>query len=189
MTLIDNSAPKDGEATAATVVENGYGEQSSFSPFDMTYAAPHIFWLLLSFGLLFLVLWKIILPRLASTLEERNDRIADDLDQAATMKSNADAADRAYLSALADSKTKAHAIAAKTRAKLDEEITAETAQAEAEFAEKALIAEKQIRQATEQALTHVGEIAAQATSSIIHKLSNTKPSAASVKQAVNLASK
>ncbi|VAV97652.1 hypothetical protein MNBD_ALPHA06-883 [hydrothermal vent metagenome] len=177
-----------GKLVQGTVVPQAHDHgEASFSPFDMTYAAPHIFWLVLSFGLLFLMLWKVILPRLASTLEERNDRIADDLDQAARMKSDAQDADKAYENALADSKAKAHAIAAETRAKLEAEIDRETAEAEASFAKQAAIAEAQIREATEKALNHVNGVAEKATAEIITKLSGTAPTAASVKQAVKSA--
>lgn len=164
------------------------GEAAAYSPFDMTYAVPHVFWLLISFGLLFLILWKVILPRLGSTIEERNDRIADDLDQAARMKSDAEAADKAYASALADSKAKAHTIAAETRAKMDAEIAAETAEAEAAFAEQAEAAEIQIREATDKALAQVSGVASQATSAIVAKLSGVSLTAASAKQAVKSAS-
>jgi F-type H+-transporting ATPase subunit b len=179
------SGAPDGHE-AGTLAE--HGETQAYSPFDMTYAVPHVFWLILSFGLLFLVLWKVILPRLASTIEERNDKIADDLDQAARMKSDAEVADRAYASALADSKAKAHAIAADNRAKLETEIAAETDAAETEFAKQAASAETQIREATDAALAHVSEVAESTTGSILAKLSGAKPSAASVKQAVKLAS-
>ncbi len=179
-----------GELQTGTIAEHGdgHGEASSFSPFDMTYASPHIFWLILSFGLLFLVLWKIILPRLASTIEERNDRVAADLDQAARMKSDAEIAEQAYETALADSKAKAHAIAAENRAKLDAEVSAEMDQAEARFAKKAAEAEVQIRAATDKALSHVEEVAISATGLIVAKLGGTTPTAAQIRKAVQSAS-
>ncbi len=185
----DKTEHHDGTGEGTLVShDDAHDGGPQFSPFDMTYAVPHVFWLVLSFGLLFLVLWKIILPRLAATIEERSDRIADDLDQAARMKSDAEVADKAYETSLADSKAKAHAIAAENRAKLDAEIATETAQAEADFAKQAAAAEVQIRKATDAALAHVTEVAEQATTSIVNKLSGVTPGAANIKAAVKSAS-
>ncbi|MBL4616913.1 MAG: F0F1 ATP synthase subunit B' [Robiginitomaculum sp.] len=161
--------------------------EAGFSPFDMTYASPHIFWLVISFGLLFFVLWKVILPRLASTIEERNDKIADDLDQATQMKADAEAAGRAYDTALADSKSKAHAIAASARAKMDVELSAEIEAAEAGFAERATTSEMQIREATDKALSSVEGLAVKATKDIVNKLGGVAPSDADIRQAVKSA--
>lgn len=163
------------------------GHEVSYSPFDMTYFAPHVFWLVLSFGVLFLMLWKVILPRLASTLEERKDRIAADLDQAARMKADAEAAEHAYETALADSRAKAHNIAAETRAKMDAEVSSEVEAAEAEFAKRQQAAEVDIRAATEKALGAVESIAADATSDIITRLTGKKPTAAAVSKAIKAA--
>lgn len=163
------------------------GQEVSYSPFDMTYAAPHVFWLVLSFGILFIMLWKVILPRLASTLEERKDRIAADLDQAAHMKADAEAAEQAYETALADSRAKAHAIATETRAKLDAEVSSEVAAAEAEFAKRQQAAEVDIRAATEKALGAVESIASEAASDIISRLTGKKPTAAAISKAIKAA--
>ena len=180
------SSPSHGEGTLVPH-EDPYAKEA-FSPFDMTYAVPHFFWLVISFGLMFLILWKVILPRLASTLEERKDRVADDLDQAAAMKADAEVAHQAYEKALASSRSKAHMIAAETRAKMDAELASETAAAEAGFAEAAAKSEVQIRAATDAALAKVEDVAIAATTDIVSKLGGVAPAAADIKKAVKLAS-
>lgn len=175
----------DPETMAGTLKHHeAPGQESAYSPFDMTYLVPHLFWLVISFGILFLMLWKVILPRLASTLEERKDRIAADLDQAARMKAEAEAAEQAYETAIADSRAKAHAIAGETRAKMDAEVGTEVEAAEAEFAKRQEKAEVDIRAATEKALGNVESIAGEATVEIITRLTGKKPTAAIVNKAI-----
>jgi len=186
MALIGISTPSHGESVEGALrppVPDDYGN-NTFSPFDMTYAVPHFFWLVISFALMFLILWKVILPRLSSTIEERNDRIADDLDQASAMKVEAEAAEAAYEKALADSKAKAHKIAAETRAKMDAELATEIDAAESGFAERAAKSEVQIREATDAALAKVEDVAIEATLGIVSKLGGVTPAEASIRQTV-----
>src|SRR4030095_15068327 len=76
--------------------EPGHG---AFPPFDPTHFPSQILWLAIIFGLFYLFLKRVALPRVGSILEVRSERIAHDLDQAARMKSEAGAAIAAYRSA------------------------------------------------------------------------------------------
>ncbi len=51
-----------------------------------------IVWLFITFGILYAVLWKLALPRIAQVLQERQDRIDDDLERAEMLKTEAEAA-------------------------------------------------------------------------------------------------
>jgi F-type H+-transporting ATPase subunit b len=104
-------------------------------------------------------------------IEDRRDRIADDLDEAGRLQRQADEARVRHEKALADARAKAHAIAGETRAKLAEELGAETKAAEAAFAKKAADADARIKAATEAALANVKAVAADAASALVEKLS------------------
>ena len=107
--------PSGGESTAKGV----------FPPFDPAYFATQIFWLFLTFGILYFLLSKIFLPRIGQTIEERSSRIADDLDAASRMQKEAEEAEKSYERALADAKAKAHNVAETTRQSVDAEIKLE----------------------------------------------------------------
>ena len=86
------TAPADaheGETHTETGAEHGKGV---FPPFDPSHFPSQILWLAITFGLFYLFLKKVIVPRIGGILEVRRDRIAQDLDQAARMKEDADAA-------------------------------------------------------------------------------------------------
>ena len=55
-----------------------------------------VIWLVISFAVLYVVMWKGALPRVADVLQERQERIDDDLDRAEKLKSEAEAALEAY---------------------------------------------------------------------------------------------
>ena len=51
---------------------------------------PQLFWLLITFSVLFVVLAKSVLPRIAGVLEERELRIGSDLEKAQQLKEEAE---------------------------------------------------------------------------------------------------
>lgn len=143
-----------------------------------------LFWLAVTFGLLFFLLSRVVLPKIATTIESRRDRIADDLDAAAQNKREADEAVAAYERQLADAKAKAHAIAAKNKAKVDAEIAEESEAAEAEVAARQAAAEERITEMRTEALAHVKDVAAETASVLVETLTGTAPDAKSTNAAV-----
>ena len=56
---------------------------------DIVTYSSQIFWLAISFIVLYFLVAKIAMPRIAEVLEERQERIEDDLDKAETLKKEA----------------------------------------------------------------------------------------------------
>ena len=83
-------------AAAAAEVPHGadHAAEKSFPPFDPTYFPSQLFWLTVTFLVLLFLLAKIFLPRLGGILEDRSNHIADDLDSAARMQREAEAAEK-----------------------------------------------------------------------------------------------
>ena len=163
---------------AGDAAYNAAEKSDVFPPFDPTYFASSLFWLAISFGLLYWLLSKFAIPRIATVIEERRDQIADDLDHAAELRRQTDEAIASYEQALADAKAKAGAIAADTQAKLDEEIEAMKAKMEQELGEKTDAAEARIAKAKDEAAAHVRDIAADAASAIVEQLTGESADAA-----------
>ena len=90
-------APADAGHAAGTEVphEGGHGE-GMFPPFDASTFPSQILWLAITFGLFYLFLKKVIMPRLGGILDVRENRIAQVIEQANRMKGDADAAVAAY---------------------------------------------------------------------------------------------
>ena len=144
-----------------------------------------IFWLFLTFGVMYFILSKFILPKIGQGLTDRGDRIADDLDEASRMQQQAAQAQADYEQALADAKAKAHNIAETTRKSVDEELEAEAVKTDEQFARKQAEADDRIRTIKTAALSKIDDVAGDTVGEIIAKLTGVKTSSARVKSAIS----
>ena len=144
-----------------------------------------VFWLFLTFGVMYFILSKFILPKIGQGLTDRGDRIADDLDEASRMQQQASQAQADYEQALADAKAKAHNIAETTRKSVDEEIAAEAEATDTQFARKQAEADERIRKIKTAALGKIDDVAGDTVSEIISKLTGVKTTPARVKSAIS----
>jgi F-type H+-transporting ATPase subunit b len=172
--------------THATTQAHGgsHGGGGTFPPFDGSTMLSQLLWFAIAFGALYWLMSKVVLPRVASILEERETRVATDLDAAAKLKGDTDQAIAAYEKALADAKAKAQAIATETRDRLQGETDARRKAIEADLAVKLEAAEAQITASKAQAMTNVRGIAVDAAQAIVQQLVGTAPSVADVEAAV-----
>lgn len=148
----------------------GHAEESVFPPFATETYPSQLFWLAITFGLFYLFLKRVVLPRIGSILEVRSDRIAQDLDEAARLKEEADAAIAAYEQELADARKKAGAIAQDASAGAKAEAEAERKKVEESLEAKLGDAEARIAKIKETAVGEVGAIAEETAEAIVQQL-------------------
>ncbi|MFK8254108.1 F0F1 ATP synthase subunit B [Ancylobacter terrae] len=165
----------------------GEAHASSFPPFDAHTFPSQLLWLAITFGALYWLMSRIALPRIGTILEERHDRIADDLDEAARLKADSEAAARAYEQALAGARGKAHAIATDTRDKLAAEAEAGRKSLEAELADKLATAEAKIGATKTAAMANVKGIAVDTADAIVRELAGTAAAPEALDAAVDAA--
>ena len=171
-------------SAAEKSADGGKDSGSAFPPFDPQYFAGQIFWLLISFAILYFMLSRVFLPRIGQTLEDRSNRIADDLDTAAQMQAQAEDASKSYERSLSDARAKAHNVAESTRASVDAELTKEMAEADAVAEKQSELAETRIRKIRTDAMANIDSIAADVAQAAIEAVSGKKMTAAAVAKAV-----
>jgi F-type H+-transporting ATPase subunit b len=188
------TAPPEGEAPEAHGAADAHTEvaadahgSSGFPPFEPTYYPSQILWLVITFGLFYLFLKKVVLPRIGGVLEVRRDRIAQDLDQAARMKAEADAAVAAYEQELAEARTSANAIGQQARDAARADIDAERKRIEADLDAKLGESEQRIAAIKSKALGEVGTIAVETAEAIVQQLLGGKVDRAAIAAAVSQA--
>ncbi|MGI9371052.1 MAG: F0F1 ATP synthase subunit B [Hyphomicrobiales bacterium] len=151
---------------------------------DFSMWPPQLIWLAITFGVLYILMSKFALPKIGGTIEQRQNRIATDLDEAQRLKDETEKAIAAYEAALAEAKAKAHVIAQETRDTLNAEVEKERSKLDAKLAERIAKAEESISKTKEDALKNVEKVASDTASEIVSQLIGAKPTAAAVKKAV-----
>ncbi len=150
---------------------------------DFTNWGNQIFWLLVTLVVIYFVLSRIALPRIAAVLAERQGTITNDIAAAEELKAKAVDAEEAYNKALTDARAEAQRIVAETKAEIQADLDAATAKADAEISAKAAESQKVISDIRAGAVDSIKEVAADTAKDIVAALGG-KADAKSVKAAV-----
>ena len=170
-------------ASAHTEAEGGH--KAPFPPFQKDTFASQLVSLVIAFVALYLIVSRIALPRVGGVLDKRQDTIDGDLAQAQKLKDESDGALKAYESELATARSRAQAIGAETREKLNAASEAERKTLEERLAHKLADAEKTIASTRQAAMSNVRGIATDAAAAIVQRLTGVAPDGTSVGQAVD----
>lgn len=158
---------------------------SLFPPFDATAFPSHLFWLAISFGVLYYVTQQLIVPRVGGILEDRRDRIAGDFSEASRLRQETDDVIATYEAELAEARQRAHAIAQQRRDELKRELDGRRAETEAELQAKIAAAEETIAGLRNQALGEIEAIASGAAEAIIERIGRVTADGAEIRAAVD----
>jgi F-type H+-transporting ATPase subunit b len=157
--------------------------------FDPSTFSSQIFWLVVTFVLLYWVVAKIAVPRIGEVLDQRARVIQEDLDRALALKGETDQAVQAYEKAMAAARDQAgeHMRAVTNEAKATAD--ARTAELSATVGKQVAEAEARIAKAKEDALASLRGIAADTAKDVVAKLAGLSPSQADLDAAVTAALK
>ncbi len=177
--------PAAGETHTETGVAHDAGHGSGvFPPFDSSTFSSQILWLVITFGLFYMLMKKVLVPRVGGIIDNRQDRITQDLDQASRLKAEADAAVATYEKELAAARAKGNEIATAARDAAKAEADAERAAVEAEVSSKLAAAEARIADIKAKAFAEVGTIAEDTAGAVVEQLIGTQVPQADVAAAV-----
>jgi len=133
---------------------------------------PQLVWLAITFILLYVLMSRLLLPKVGGVLAERDRYIEDELGRAERLKAETDEALRAYQMALSNARAEAQNLHREAAAA----ISAASAQREqafaAELAERTRAAERSIEGAKQAALTALPQIATEVATSAVQRLIN-----------------
>jgi len=174
-----------GEAKGTTAHTEADGGGHSFPPFESSTFASQLVSLAIAFAALYLIASKFALPRVGSVLDARQNAIDGDLADAQKLKDQSDSALKAYESELASARSRAHAISAENREKLNAASEVERKALEDKLTVRLVESEKTIASTRQAAMSNVRGIAADAASAIVQRLTGVQPDAQSVNSAVD----
>ena len=157
-------------ATIEGTESTGQPEEGGLPQLNPEHYTSQIFWLAITFGLLFILLSRVVLPKIASGLQARKSRIEGDLNAAERSKRDASDALSDYESALAHARGKALAMADENRKRVVAEIEHLKSAADAKAQEAMSRAEARIAAERQRAEGNIRTAAAEAAASIVERL-------------------
>lgn len=129
-----------------------------------------IFWLAITLIVIFFVLSRIALPRIASVLAERQGMITNDLAAAEDFKAKAAEAEEAYQKALASARAEAQKIIDATKEEIKADLDKAIAKADAEIAARSAEGEKVIAGIRASAMENVKAVAEDTAREIVEAM-------------------
>ena len=126
-----------------------------------------IFWLIFIFGTLYLVIWKLILPRINDSIENRKKSVINDLDEAQKLKESAEKRLKEYSKIIEDSKNQAKKIIMNGKIKLENDIDKKRKKFEEEIEEEIINVEKQIKKFQRSSVDNINKIAVEISNEVI----------------------
>lgn len=153
---------------------------------DATFASQ-LFWLIITFGLVYIVIGKGMLPKIEATVEARDNRISDDLAAAERARAAADETEEAYRARTEVSRGEALKVTQAAKEAAARESEQRVKAADAETGEKVAAAEARIKAAADAALSDIEAVAVEAAQDMVAKLSGVKVTKANAAKAVKAA--
>jgi F-type H+-transporting ATPase subunit b len=152
---------------------------------DPSTFSPQLFWLVVTFIVLLLLMWRVALPSIAAVLDEREKRIRQDLTRAEKLKVEADEAQAGWQKALATARARAR----DDMREAANAFAAESAKRDAAFAEglteRTREVERNIAAAKARALADLPAVAADLAGAAVGKIAGLDVSDASRRAAVS----
>ncbi|HEY0445697.1 MAG TPA: ATPase [Allosphingosinicella sp.] len=146
--------------------------------------ASQLFWLIISFGLIYVVIGRGMLPKIEATVEARDQRIAEDLAAAERARAQADEAGEANRLRTEQNRAEALKVTQAAKEASARETERKVKAADAEIGERVALAEARIRSAADAALTDIETVAADITREMVAKLSGAAVTREQAAQAV-----
>ena len=129
-----------------------------------------IFWLTLTFGILYIVLSKLILPKISDNLESRKSQILENIEAAEKQRQNSEEKLKEYEEIVSKSKMEAKNIFNQAREKVLKDISAKKDILDKQIDDEIGKAEQEIKELQKGAADKINKIAIETSSELIQKL-------------------
>jgi len=157
--------------------------------FDPSSFASQLFWLVVTFVLLYIVVSRFAIPRIGEVLDQRQKMVDDDLDRAQQLKAETEQAIAAYEKALTEARAQAHDVLRQAQEEASKKAEARNAEVNAKLAEQIKQGEARIAKARDDAMAEVKEIATGSALAIADRLAGLSVDEAAADAAVAVAMK
>ena len=166
-----------------------FAAEAGMPQLDPKYWASQAFWLILVFTILYISIAKFYLPKIKNNLDNRENRIKDDLEDANKFKELSESKLKEYEKILENAKKEVIKIHIESKNTLDKDIKTKKETIEKEIEKEILKAQKEISDLKKNSITDIQKISENIASNIIESISGDKLNENSIKAAVEDVSK
>ncbi len=166
-----------------------YAAEAGMPQLDPTYWASQAFWLILVFTILYIAVSKFYLPKIKDNLDNRENKIKEDLEDANKFKELSEAKLKEYEIILENAKKEVSKIHFESKNILDKDIQSKKNELEKELEKEISKAHKEILELKKNSISSIQNISENITSNIIENISGDKLNESSIKAAVEDISK
>ena len=166
------------------IQNNLFAAEAGMPQLDPTYWASQAFWLILIFTILYISISKFYLPKIKNNLDNRENKIKEDLDAANKFKDLSDLKLKEYEKIIENSKKEVTKIHFDSKSKLDKDIQTKKDLMDKEIEAEIIKAQKDIFELKKNSITDIQNISKDLASNIIESISGDKLNESSIKAAV-----
>ena len=160
-------------------------ESGGMPQLDPEFWFSQIFWLVITFGILYLVLSKLILPKISDNLETRKSQVLDNLELAEKQRNDSEAKLKEFDNIILKSKIEAKNLFSESRQKLLEDINKKRQKLENEIDKEVKIVEGEIEELRKKSPEKINKIAIETSSDLINQLIGANINNSSITAIVN----
>ena len=170
---------------AISAIQNDlFAAEAGMPQLDPTYWASQAFWLILTFIVLYISIAKLYLPKIKNNLDDRENKIKDDLDAANKFKDLSELKLKEYEKILENSKKEVIKIHLESKNKLDKDIQAKKDVMDKEIETEITKAQQEINELKKNSILDIQNISKDLASNIIENISGDKLNESSIKATV-----
>ena len=162
-----------------------FGAEAGMPQLNPEFWAAQIFWLLLIFSILYAVIWKIFLPKITDSIENRKSKVVNDLNEANKLKEKAENKLKEYNEIIEQSKKEAKKIFQDSKKELDQNIEKKKSKFNEDIEKEIEAVEKEILKLKESSLESISKIATETSGELIKQIIDTEVNNSNVSAIVN----
>ncbi len=166
-----------------------FAAEAGMPQLDSEYWFSQSFWLVLIFLVLYLSLSKFFIPKIKNNLDDRENRINENLDEAKEFSELAEKKNLEYIKEMSNAKKDVTKIISESKKQLDKNINQKKIEFDKELEKEINKAEKEILDLKKGSKEKVNKIAEEVSSKIIENLTGEKLNDSSIKASVEEISK
>jgi F-type H+-transporting ATPase subunit b len=166
-----------------------FAAEAGMPQLDPEYWASQGFWLIVIFTTLYLLISKIFIPKIKNNLDERDNKIREDLNSAKDLKDLADKKLKEYEVLISNGKKEVQKILIESKNNLTQDINNKKKAFDKEIDEELNKAKKEISILKNNSITDVDKISQEIASRIIEEISGDKLNASSIEATIAETSK